>query len=472
MDRRSLLKLALLAPAATLQSTQQNTPNILFILMDDLGWHDTGPYGNAFIDTPNLNRLGQESALFTNAYAACPVCSPTRASILTGKYPARLHLTDWIPGRKQWPYAKLLTPAFEQHLPLEETTLAEAVRPRGYRSAAIGKWHLGGDGFLPTDQGFDIDIAGSAAGSPPAYFGPLTLPNLRLEPGEFLTQRLTYEGSRFIKESGTTPFFLYEAQFTVHIPLEAPQPLIQKYRSRDTGDIDPTYCAMVETADTCVGQLLRTLDETRKAENTIVVFFSDNGGVRYQARRLKPITNNAPLRAGKGHLYEGGIREPLLVRWPGVTTPGSKIVEPVCSIDFLPTFCEALGIEAPRADGRSIKPLLHGRALPERPLFWHYPHYSDQGGKPSGAVRFGDWKLIEFYEDNRLELFNLTSDVGEQRNLVLVEAERARKLHALLLDWRKSVNAAMPAPNLGYDPARASEGLTGYQNPTPPIQKT
>ncbi|HZQ55400.1 MAG TPA: sulfatase [Bryobacteraceae bacterium] len=471
MNRRSFLKLALVAPGAAFKPATQPTPNILFMLMDDLGWHDTGPYGNTFIDTPSLNRLAQESALFTNAYAACPVCSPTRASIMTGKYPARLHLTDWIPGRKQWPYAKLLTPAFEQHLPLEETTIAEAVHSRGYRSAAIGKWHLGGNGFLPTNQGFDINIAGTAAGSPPTYFGPLTLPGLQLEPGEFLTQRLTYEGSRFIKESNTTPFFLYEAQFTVHIPLQAPQPLIQKYRNRDTGDVDPTYCAMVETADTCVGQLLKSLEETGKSKNTIVVFFSDNGGVRYQARWPKPVTNNAPLRAGKGHLYEGGIREPLLIRWPGVTKPGSKIDVPVCSIDFLPAFCDALGVESPRADGISIKPLLQSGTIPERPLFWHYPHYSDQGGKPSGAVRLGDWKLIEFFEDNRLELFNLKDDLGERRNLVLIESERARKLHALLQDWRKSVNAAMPTPNPNYDPARASEGLTGYQALTPPVQK-
>jgi arylsulfatase A len=469
MDRRSFLKIALGGLAAAGVSAQTPKWNVLFILMDDLGWHDTGPYGNRFIDTPNLSRFAAESALFTDAYAACPVCSPTRASILTGKYPARLHLTDWIPGRKPWPYAKLRTPPFEQDLPLSETTIAEVVHPLGYRSAAIGKWHLGGNGYLPTEQGFDLNIGGTAAGSPPTYFGPLTLPGLKLEPGEFLTQRLTFEGSRFLRERGQAPFFLYEAQFTVHMPLQAPEKLVQKYRGRDTGDVDPTYCAMVETADTCIGQLLRTLDETGKSANTIVVFFSDNGGVRFQERRLKPVTNNAPLRAGKGHLYEGGIREPLIIRWPGVTQAGSKITEPVCSIDFLPTFCDALGIQILKVDGVSLKPLLQGRSISDRPLFWHYPHYSDQGGKPAGAVRLGDWKLIEFYEDSRLELFHLKDDPGERRNLVLTESERARQLHTLLADWRRSVGASMPTPNPNYDPARSGEGLTGYEDPTPPI---
>jgi arylsulfatase A-like enzyme len=442
--------------------------NILFVLIDDLGWRDTGPYGNTFIDTPNLNRLASQGVRFTNAYAACPVCSPTRASILTGKYPARLNLTDWIRGRKQWPYARLLTPPFNQQLPLSEVTIPEVLRPCGYRSAAIGKWHLGGAGYSPTDQGFDRNIAGTQAGQPPSYFGPLELPGLKLEPGEFLTRRLSLEGARFIQEESSRPFFLYEAQFTVHLPLQAPEQLIDKYRKRDRGDVDPTYCAMVETADECVGQLLKALDESGRASRTIVVFFSDNGGLRYQGTRLQPITNNAPLRAGKGHLYEGGIREPLIIRWPGVARAGSVIHAPVSSIDFFPTFSEAAGVAPGPVDGVSLRPLLERRSFAERPLFWHYPHYSDQGGKPAGAVRLGDWKLIEFYEDSRLELFHLASDPGERRNLVRREAARAKKLQETLADWRRSVDARMPAPNPGYDPTRASEGLTGYEAPTPP----
>ncbi len=449
-----------------LQSVQ---PNFLFILLDDMGWHDAGPYGNTFIDTPNLNRFALESTRFINAYAACPVCSPTRASILTGKYPARLHLTDWIPGRKQWPYAKLLTPPFHQELPLSETTIAEALHGRGYRSAAIGKWHLGGSGFLPTDQGFDINIGGTAKGSTPTYFGPLELPGLKLEPGEFLTQRLTLEGARFIGENSSRPFFLYQAHFTVHLPLQAREPAIEKYRKRNTGDVDSIYCAMVESADDSVGQLLQALEDSGQAQHTVVVFFSDNGGVRFQATRPKPITNNAPFRAGKGHLYEGGIREPLMIRWPGVTRPGAVVNDPVSSIDFFPTFCEAAGVPAGSVDGISIRPALQGEKLPERPLFWHYPHYSDQGGKPSGAVRLAEWKLIEFYEDGRRELFHLTDDPGERRNLVHREPARASRLYRLLADWRRSVDAAMPSPNPGYNPARASEGLTGYEPPTPPL---
>ncbi len=438
--------------------------NVLFILMDDMGWHDLGAYGNTVIDTPYLDKFAAQNARFTQAYAACPVCSPTRASIMTGQYPARLKLTDWIAGRKQWPYAKLLVPAFEQQLPASAKTIPEVLKPEGYRSAAIGKWHLGGSGSSPLDHGFDVNIAGTAAGSPPTYFGPVQLPGLKLEPGEFLTERLTSEGVRFIRET-KAPFFLYQAHFTVHMPLQAPKELVAKSKARQTGDLDPTYCAMVETADASVGRLLQALEDEGKADNTVVVFFSDNGGVRFQGNRKAPVTNNSPLRAGKGHLYEGGIREPLIIRWPGVTKPGSVIHTPVSSIDFLPTLCKTVN----RVDGVDIGPLLRGGRIADRPLFWHYPHYSDQGGPPAGAVRLGDWKLIEFYEDGRFELYNLTDDVGETRNLVNKEPGRAAMLKRLLQDWRRSAGAVMPAVNPGYDPARSSEGLTGYEAPTPPV---
>ena len=467
LSRRGFLK-SLAAGAASAASAKQ--PNILFVLLDDLGWHDTGPYGNGFIDTPNLNRFAAESARFTNAYAACPVCSPTRASILTGQYPARLHLTDWIPGRKQWPYAKLLTPQFNQFLPSDVKTIPELLAPGGYRSAAIGKWHLGGTGHLPTDYGFGLNIGGSAAGHPPTYFGPLDLPGLSLKPGEFLTQRLTEEGIRFMKAGGGgQTFFLYQAHFTVHLPIQAREETIAKYRRRDTGDVDPVYCAMVESADDSVGQLLQTLDESGQAQNTVVIFFSDNGGVRYQARSPRPITSNRPLRAGKGHLYEGGIREPLMIRWPGVTKGGSVIDHPVSSVDFLPFICRLAGVSHGTVDGVDLGLALQGESMRERPLFWHYPHYSDQGGKPSGAVRLGEWKLIEFFEDGRLELFHLRDDEGEQRNLVRRESQRARQLLELLKDWRGTVRAAMPTPNPGFDPARSSEQLTGYEAATPPV---
>lgn len=450
-------------------AAQEPKWNVIFMLMDDLGWHDTRPYGNKFIDTPGLDRLASEGARFSNAYAACPVCSPTRASILTGKYPARLGLTDWIAGRRHWPYWKLNPPAFNQELPLAEITIPEVLGPHGYRSAAIGKWHLGGKGYSPLEQGFDRNIAGNAAGSPPRYFGPLELPGLTLEPGEFLTSRLAMEGSRFIREDATKPYFLYQSQFTVHMPLQAPEPLVQKYKKRDIGDCDPTYCAMVETADQSVVQLLRAVDESGQADRTIIVFFSDNGGVRHQGTRVPPVTNNTPLRAGKGHLYEGGIREPLLIRWPGVTKAGAVIDTPVSSIDFFPTIASAAGANIGAVDGVSLRPLLEGHSMPDRPLFWHYPHYSDQGGTPGGVVRMGDWKLIEFYEDGRLELFNLRDDIGETRNLARRESARATRMHRVLDDWRHSVKASMPTPNPGYDPAKASEQLTGYQPPTPAV---
>ncbi|MDE3199002.1 MAG: sulfatase, partial [Acidobacteriota bacterium] len=425
-------------------------------------------YGNRFIDTPNIDRFAQQSVRFTNAYAACPVCSPTRASIMTGKYPARLHLTDWIPGRKPFPTSKLVRPEFNQSLPMGDKTIAEMLSPHGYRTAAIGKWHLGGEGHLPSDRGFGTNIAGTAAGSPPRYFGPLELPGLKLAPGEFLTQRLSDEGVRFMGADRQTPFFLYQAHFTVHLPLQAREEVIAKYRKRDTGDVNPVYCAMVESADDSMGQLMKALDDSGQAANTAVIFFSDNGAVRYQGKQAKPVSNNAPLRAGKGHLFEGGIREPLMIRWPGITKAGTAIDDPVSSIDFFPTICEGAGAAAGTVDGVSLMARLRGGGLSRRPLFWHYPHYSDQGGSPGGAVREGEWKLIEFYEDGRLELFHLADDPGERRNLVRREPGRVKWLHGMLADWRKSVNASMPAVNPNYDPANSSEGLTGYEPPTPP----
>ena len=462
MLRRSFLQTAAGAAAARLLDAGPDPPaNVVFVLMDDLGWRDTGPYGNRFIDTPNLDRFARESVRFTNAYAACPVCSPTRASILTGQYPARLHLTDWIPGRKPWPASRLVRPQFEQQLPAAAPTIAEALRGKGYRSAAVGKWHLGGSGASPLDRGFDVNVAGNAAGSPPKYFGPLELPGLKLGDGEFLTERLAEEGARFIADNRSRAFFLYQAHFTVHMPLEAREEAIAKYKARDIGDVDPIYCAMVESADAALGRALKAVDDAGVRDRTAVVFFSDNGGVRYQGNRARPVTNNGPLRAGKGHVYEGGIREPLLVRWPGVSRAGSTVETPVSSVDFFPTLTGGRGV-----DGLSLVPLLRGGKIAERPLFWHYPHYSDQGGAPAGAVRLGEWKLIEFFEDGRLELFHLTEDPGETRNLAGSEAGRAGKLHRLLKDWRQGVQAAMPAVNPGYDPARAGEGLTGYEAPT------
>ncbi|MCX6631479.1 MAG: sulfatase [Candidatus Solibacter sp.] len=453
--------------------------SIVFLLVDDLGWRDFGCYGNTFYETPHLDKLAAEGLRFTNAYAACPVCSPTRASILTGKYPARLHLTDWIAGRPQWPAAKLLTPPFEQQLPLRETTIAEALKPLGYRTASIGKWHLGGEGFLPADQGFDLNVAGTSRGSPASYFGPFDLPNLKGgTKDDFLTEKLSDAADQFMEDSaGKSPFFLYLPEFAVHLPLEARQAAAEKYRRKNAGKDfpNPVYSAMVESVDQALGRIRAKLAQLRIADTTAIFVFSDNGGLRYEGRSPNSVTDNSPLRAGKGHLFEGGIREPLLACWPGVTKPGRVCDVPVCSIDFFPTIVEMASAKRATGggiDGLSLEPLLRGTGTPRRDaLYWHYPHYSNQGGPPAGAIREGDWKLIEFFEDGRLELFNLKDDIGERRNLVVREPKTAARLSRRLRDWRASVNASMPAQNPKYDAANADQRLTGAEPPTPPLPK-
>jgi arylsulfatase A-like enzyme len=465
--------LAALAGGSMPAASPVKRPNIILLLLDDLGWRDFGCYGNTFHETPNLDRLAAQGVRFTNAYAACPVCSPTRAAIMTGKYPARLHLTDWIPGRKQWPTARLLTPSFEQQLPLGEVTIAEALKPLGYRTASIGKWHLGGEGFYPENQGFDLNVAGTHRGAPPSYFGPFNLPNLQGgTQDDSLTEKLTRAAEKFIEESaGKTPFFLYLPEYTVHIPLQARRAAIEKYRRKNAGKVfpNPTYAAMVESFDIAVGQIRHTLERLGIEKETILLVTSDNGGLRYEGRSKNQVTDNSPLRAGKGHLYEGGIREPLLVHWPGVTQAGTVSDVPVSSVDFLPTMVELAGGKPPKPgqiDGSSLVPLLRGKGPPKRPaLYWHYPHYSNQGGVPGGAVRAGQWKLIEFYEDGRLELYNLKDDIGERRNLIKEQPRRGAHLHAMLKRWRARVGATMPSSNPAYDPAQADQGLTGAERP-------
>ncbi|MCX6624123.1 MAG: sulfatase [Acidobacteria bacterium] len=451
--------------------------NFVFILLDDFGWSDSGCYGSKFYETPNIDRLASQGMRFTDAYAACPVCSPTRASILTGKYPARLGVTDWIPGRKQWPAARLVTPPVGRQLPLEEVTLAEALKPAGYASGAIGKWHLGGEGFSPEQQGFDLNVAGNFRGSPSSYFGPFNLPGLTGSSKEdYLTDRLADEAARFIGDHRQQPFFLYLPHFAVHIPLQAKQELVARFQAKAdpaNPQHDPVYAAMIASADQAVGRVTAAIDESGLADRTVVIFTSDNGGLRFEGKRKAPVTSNLPLRAGKGHLYEGGIREPLIVRAPGVTRPGSVCHHPVSSVDYFPAILEMAGVRRPPAgaiDGVSFTRLLGGGKPPaHRPLFWHYPHYSNQGGVPSGAIRQDDYKLIEFYEDGRLELFHLPGDPGEQRNLVRRQPKKARQLHEALRRWRASAGAAMPTANPEYDPARADQGLVGTEPPTEPF---
>ncbi|MCC6390033.1 MAG: sulfatase [Bryobacterales bacterium] len=447
--------------------------NVIVILADDLGASDLGCYGSNYYETPNLDAFAESGIRFTQAYASCPVCSPSRAGIMTGKYPARLHLTDWIPGRRQHPTAKLLTPPFEQQLPLAETTIAEVLKPAGYVTASIGKWHLGGDGFLPTNQGFDLNIGGTAKGSPPSYFPPYHIPGLEERFGnDYLTDNLTARAEQFIESNRDRPFFLYLPHFAVHLPMMAKQQMTEKYQ-RKAGSMkaqgEPVYAAMLESLDEGVGGILRKLDDLKLADRTAVFFLSDNGGLRFEGKSKTPVTNNSPFRAGKGHLYEGGIRIPWIARWPGITKKGATCDAPVTSVDILPTVAGLLGLRMSEVDGVNIAPLLKGgRRLSREALYWHYPHYSNQGGVPGGAVRHGDYKLIQFYEDMRVELFHLRQDPSERRNLVNREPKTAARLQRMLEEWRKSVDAAMPKANPAYDAATADQGLTGEEKPAPP----
>jgi len=446
--------------------------NFVFILADDLGARDIGCYGNPNVSTPNLDRLASQGAKFTNAYAACPVCSPTRASILTGRYPVRTGVTDWITGRPSDPRGSIITPRTATELPLREQTIAELLKPSGYRSASIGKWHLGGEGFSPLQQGFDLNIGGTHSGSPPPskrpYFGPADLPGLSLREDDFLTEKLTQSATTFIKQNQANPFFLYLAHYTVHIPLGARQEAIARHTAKSAGRYNPTYAAMIESLDDSVGAVMQILQATGLEDRTMLVFFSDNGGLRYEGASKSPVTDNAPYRAGKGHLYEGGIREPLLMRCPGITKPGMQIDTPVSSIDFLPTFADLAGARPTQVDGLSLRPLLQGRSLKSRPLFWHYPHYSNQGGEPGSAIREGDWKLIEFLTDHRRELYNLRQDPAEKLNLIHRHPAQAKKLWAKLDDWRSATGAIQPKPNPNQDPTWPGWNLTGAEPPTPP----
>ena len=451
-------------------------PNFVFILVDDLGWMDTGCYGSPLYDTPNIDRLAREGMRFTDAYAACPVCSPTRASIMTGKYPARVGITDWIPGFKtsNTDVDPLLTPEDRHELPFEEVTVAEALKSAGYATFFAGKWHLGTEPFLPDRQGFDTNVGGNHTGQPKGgYFSPYDNPQLPDgSEGEYLTDRLGDECLSFLETRDEVPFLLYLSFYTVHTPIQPKE----EYRAEYEGKLadmaasdsprfgseggmrvrlmqdDPSYAGMVKSMDENVGRLLDALDRLGLADDTVVIFMSDNGGL--STVPWEAPTSNVPLRAGKGWLYEGGIREPMIVRWPGRVRPGTICDTPVTSTDFYPTMLEMAGLP-PRpeqhADGVSLVPLLTGDGGIEREaIYWHFPHYHGSGSKPGGAVRAGDWKLIEFFEDGRLELYNLGEDLSETRNLAGSHPEKAIELKELLDSWRTEVGAKMPWPNPAY----------------------
>lgn len=427
MQRRQFLKhIGTAGASAVMLTAQSRKPlNFVFILADDLGWTDLGCYGSDLNETPNLDQLAKQGIRFTNAYAACPVCSPTRASIMTGKYPARLKITNYLPGAHPVPYSKLIGFEQVQQLPLEETTIAEALGTRGYVSGHIGKWHLGGKGFSPDKQGFDGSFA-FAAGGVRSFFYPGwqgSDPPIEGKDGEYITDRLTDEAIQFLRANKSKPFFLYLPHFAPHLPIEAKQQTVDKYRKKlwpGLRHADPEYAAMIDSLDEGIGRVLKTLDELGLTDNTVVFFTSDNGGLTAPEWKLKPVTSNAPLREGKGHVYEGGVRVPLIVKGPGIRR---AVVEntPVSSIDYFPTLAELSGLPASTSqgvDGVSLVPLLRtSQKLASRPLFWHYPHYSNQLGKPGSAVRLGDFKLVRLHEDGHQELYHLKEDAGERKDL-------------------------------------------------------
>ncbi len=427
--------------------------NFIVILVDDWGGTDAGCFGSKFYRTPNIDRLAGEGMRFTQAYSACTVCSPSRAALLTGKYPARLHITDWIAGHKR-PWAKLAVPDWRMYLPLEEKTIAEALKPSGYATAHIGKWHLtppGGDAsYLPDQQGFDVNLGGTHRGQPPSYFSPYGLETLKDGPkGEYLTDREQAEASAFIRTNKERPFFIYLAHYTVHTPLQAPAEKIAKYLAiadEKAPQHNAVYAAMIESLDDNIGRLMKTLEETGVADRTVVMLTGDNGGL------IRSTNTNLGMRAGKGSAYEGGVRVPLIVRWPGVTRAGSVCATPVIGCDVYPTVLEMAGLTSEKVDGESIVKLLQGGALKRDDLYWHYPHYHPGGATPYSAVRHRDWKLIEFHEDGRAELYNLRRDPEEKVDLSSRQPRVKRDLLARLAAWRKQVGAQMPTANPNYDP--------------------
>ena len=437
-------------------------PNVVFILIDDMGWTDGACFGSKYYQTPNLDRLAAAGTRFTQAYASCAVCSPTRAAIQTGKAPARLHITDWIAGEGAPTGSRFRIPDWQQHLPLEETTLAEAFKALGYTTAHVGKWHLGGSNYFPQHQGFDTNIGGGHIGHPASYFWPYGQPGASHrvpglaerggKTGDYLTDQLTEEALAFLEANRARPFYLQLWHYTVHSPLMGKKDLVDKYAAIPgaNGQSNAVYAAMIESMDESVGRILDKLDQLQLADRTIVVFTSDNGGAVHFGK--PPATSNAPLRLGKGHAYEGGLRVPLLVKAPGVSRPGSVCDAPVVSHDFFPTLLELAGARKSAArtalDGRSFVGLLRGeRSGPHKELFWHYPHYWN-GGKvsPYSVARVGDWKLIRFYEYDREELYNLKDDPSEQRDLGAGQPERRRKLSKRLDGWLTAVGAQRPVP--------------------------
>lgn len=471
--------LVLLASAGLVRAAESpvKRPNFVVFLVDDLGWRDVGCFGSTFYETPHIDRLAASGMRFTSAYATCPVCSPSRVSMLTGEYPQRTEVTDYINdgGANQPENWKRNTPllpaAYRDHLPLDRVTLAEALRSAGYATCFAGKWHMGRAEHFPEHQGFDFNHGGTSQGGPyggKKYFSPYGNPRLPDGPeGEYLPLRLAQETASFIEQHRDRPFLAYLSFYSVHTPHMTTDELKAKYAAKakalpETGPEFGTlgksrlrivqnhavYGGMVEAMDSAVGIVLDKLRELKLEENTVVLFTSDNGGLSTSEGHP---TSNLPLRGGKGWLYEGGVRVASIIRAPGRTKPGSQCDVPIAHVDYFPTMLSLAGVDLPaatRRDGVSIVPLLEGGSKLDRPaLYWHYPHYGNQGGAPGGAVRSGDWKLIEWYEGPRRELYRLSSDLGEEHDLAAEEPAKVAELAAMLDAWRKEVQGKMPTGN-------------------------
>lgn len=464
-----LFLVALLPGALPLRAAEvPRRPNIVLILADDLGWADAGCYGADLHETPNLDQLAREGVRFTDAYAMS-VCSPSRATLLTGRHAARLHITIWAEGSRQGPKNRKLLQADSRHdLPHTETTLAKHLQSPGYLTALVGKWHLGDASHFPETHGFDVNIGGTHWGAPQTFFWPYRgsgrfgtefryVPHLEFgQPGEYLTDRLTDEALRVIDRAGKQPFFLYLAHHAPHTPIEAKAKDVKYFEQKLRPGLrhqNPVYAAMVKSLDDSVGRVLRHLKERGLDQNTVFIFASDNGGyvgVDKASGQNMPVTSNAPLRSGKGSLYEGGIRVPLLIRWPNVTPPGAVCSEPVILTDLFPTCLGMAGLAIPANtnDGLDLALLLKNpkAKLDREALFFHYPHYYHTT-TPVGAIRARDWKLLEYFEDNRVELYYLPDDVAEKQDRAQRMPEKTKELRLQLQAWRQAVGAAMPKPN-------------------------
>ncbi len=504
-----------------IETQDDKRPNVVFFLVDDMGWSDLGCYGSSFYETPNIDKFAKEGVKFTNAYAACHVCSPTRASILTGKYPATLDLTDWIRGRRDFDFQMLLNADHKLDLPPEEKTIAETLKEEGYSTAILGKWHLGGAPSGPLQHGFDVSLPRNWYRGAPnrTYYAPFGLDGLEdAEEGAYLTDKLTDEALKYIDQNKDNPFFLYFAHFAVHDPIQGRTDLVEKYAENlkktnprngpqyilegNPDDESPLtrqdlnklvdepafsdhkvlpnrtikikqyqdnveFAGMVESVDESLGRVLAKLKDLGIDDNTIVIFFSDNGGMAaanwYNPQRVVPedridrayATSNLPLRGAKGWLYEGGVRVPLIIKWPGQGKKGTECDVPVISTDFFPTILDMLGLPIPtenHLDGVSIANLVKGeKKLDREAIYWHFPHYSNHGMQsPGGAIRSGDYKLLEYFENGTVQLFNLKNDIGEHNDLAASHPEKANELKAMLHKWREDVGANMMPPNPDY----------------------